>query len=221
MGANPGQYTNIITNDLPASATSTMLTLQIETTSIGIIYAEGNSANNDADNSGTPAVSFVPEIFKLPVTIDVQGNQMDLEPKGFGTLGSDSLVTGIPHSLDSVAEARDTLDHLRGNRYSDGSNGSYFGEENCIVTERLSAVGAEIRRIDLEIEELQSHVTNGEQSMGRISDADMAREATHLAKSSLKMNLAEQVMSKSARLKDILIPLTTEHHRSEVLSSTL
>ena len=221
VGTNPGQYSNIITNDLPAGATSTMLTLQIETTSIGIIYAEGNSANNDADNSGTPAVSFVPEIFKLPVTIDVQGNQMELEPKGFGTLSSDSPVTGIPHSLDSVAEARDTLDHLRGNRYSDGSNGSYFGEGNCIVTERLSAVGAEIRRIDLEMEELQNQVVNGERSMGHISDADIAKEAMSLAKSTLKMSLAEQVMSKSARLKDVLIPLTTEHHRSAVLSSTL
>jgi hypothetical protein len=49
----------------------------------------------------------------------------------------------------------------------------------------------------------------------------MAREATALAKNSIKMGLAEQVMSKSARLKDILIPLTTEHHRSAVLSSTL
>ena len=106
MGANPGQYTNIITNDLPASATSTMLTLQIETTPIGIIYAKGNSANNDADNSGTPAVSFVPEIFKLPVTIDAQGNQMDLEPKGFGTLSSESPVTGIPHSLDSCRKSK-------------------------------------------------------------------------------------------------------------------
>ena len=102
-----------------------------------------------------------------------------------------SPVTGIPHSLDSVAKARDTLDHLRGNRYSDGSNGSYYGEENCIVNERLSAVAAEIRRIDLEIEELQNQVAGGEQSIGRISDADMAREATHLAKSSLKMSLAE------------------------------
>lgn len=221
VGANPGQYSNIITNDLPASATSTMLTLQIETESVGIIYAKGNSANNDADNSGTPAVSFVPEIFKLPVTIDVQGNQMDLEPKGFGTLSGESPVTGIPHSLDSVAKARDTLDHLRGNRYSDGSNGSYYGEGNCIVNERLSAVAAEIRRIDLEIEELQNQVAGGEQSIGRISDADMAREATHLAKSSLKMSLAEQVMSNSARLKDVLIPLTTNHHRGAMLSSTL
>ena len=56
-----------------------------------------------------PCCQLCSEIFKLPVTIDAQGNQMDLEPKGFGTLSSESPVTGIPHSLDSVAKARDTL----------------------------------------------------------------------------------------------------------------
>ena len=198
-----------------------MLTLQLETGSIGIIYAEGGSANGDADNSGTPGVTFVHDIFELPVTIDIQGNQMGLDPKGFGTLTGDSPVTGLPHGLDTMSKARDTLDHLRGNPYSDGSGVSYYGEEKCVISERLAAVGAEINRIDLEIEELQNQVTNGEQASGRISDADMAREATALAKNSLKMGLAEQVMSKSARLKDILIPLTTEHYRSSVLSSTL
>jgi len=216
-----GLYANVTTIDLPSSFTNTMLTLQLETTSIGIIYAEGGSANGDADNSGTPGVTFVPDIFELPVTIDIHGNQMGLDPKGFGTLTGDSPVTGLPHGLDTMAKARDTLDHLRGNPYSDGSGVSYFGEEKCVISERLAAVGAEINRIDLEIEELQNQVTNGEQASGRISDADMAREATALAKNSLKMGLAEQVMSKSARLKDILIPLTTEHYRSSVLSSTL
>jgi flagellin-like hook-associated protein FlgL len=216
-----GLYANITTNDLSPSFSSTMLTLQIETNSIGIIYAEGGSANGDADNSGTPGVSFVPEIFELPVTIGIHGNQMGLDPKGFGTLTGDSPVTGLPHGLDTITKARDTLDHLRGNPFSDGSGKSYFGEEKCVISERLAAVGAEINRIDSEIQELQNQVTNGEQASGRISDADMAREATALAKNSIKMGLAEQVMSKSARLKDILIPLTTEHHRSAVLSSTL
>jgi flagellin-like hook-associated protein FlgL len=216
-----GLYANITTSDLPDSFTNTMLTLQLETGSIGIIYAEGGSANGDADNSGTPGVTFIPDIFELPVTIDIHGNQMGLDPKGFGTLTGDSPVTGLPHGLDTMTKARDTLDHLRGNPYSDGSGVSYFGEEKCVISERLAAVGAEINRIDLEIEELQNQVTNGEQASGRISDADMAREATALAKNSLKMGLAEQVMSKSARLKDILIPLTTEHYRSSVLSSTL
>jgi flagellin-like hook-associated protein FlgL len=216
-----GLYANILTNDLAASFTSSMLTLQIETDSIGIIYSEGSSANGDADNSGTPGVTFVPDIFELPVTIDIHGNQMGLDPKGFGTLTGDSPVTGAPHSLDTIANASDTLDHLRGNKYSNDPAESYYGEEKCIISERLAAVGAEINRIDLEIGELQNQVTTGEQASGRISDADIAREATQLAKALLKMNLAEQIMSKSARLKDILIPLTTNHHRGAVLSSTL
>ena len=221
-GGAPDQYDNITTNDLPASFTNTMLTLQIETTSIGIIYAQGNAGNDgDSDNTGTPGITFVPDIFELPVTIDIHGNQMGLDPKGFGTLTENSPVTGAPHSVDTVANASDTLDHLRGNKYANDPTTSYYGEGKCIIGERLAAVGAEINRIDLEIEELQNQVIHGEQASGRISDADMAREATQLAKSTLNMNLAEQVMSKSARLKDILIPLTTNHHRGAVLSSTL
>jgi flagellin-like hook-associated protein FlgL len=60
-----------------------------------------------------------------------------------------------------------------------------------------------------------------EVAAGKITDADYANEATKLAKKSIKMGLATQVMSNSAKLKDVLIPLTTEHFRSNVLSSTL
>jgi flagellin-like hook-associated protein FlgL len=221
VGGSPGQYANIITNDLPANASSTMLTLQIETDSVGIIYSKGNSANGDSDNSGTPAVSFVPTIFELPVTIDIHGNQMTLDPKGFGTMSGESPVTKAPHSIANLPNAVDTLNHLRGNPYIRGSIQKYFGEEKCVVNERLSAVAAEVNRIDLKIGELRTEITNGEQASSRISDADMAKEATSLAKSSLKMNLAEQVMSKSARLKDILIPLTTDHYRGSMLGSMI
>jgi flagellin-like hook-associated protein FlgL len=221
VGGSPGQYANIITSDLPASASSTMLTLQIETESIGIIYSKGNSANGDSDKSGTPGVSFVPTIFEQPVTIDIHGNQMTLDPKGFGTMSGESPVTKAPHSIANLPNAVDTLNHLRGNPYSKGSKDTYFGEEKCVVSERLSAVAAEVNRIDLKIDELRTEITNGEQASSRISDADMAKEATSLAKSSLKMNLAEQVMSKSARLKDILIPLTTDHHRGSMLGSMI
>ena len=49
----------------------------------------------------------------------------------------------------------------------------------------------------------------------------MAKEATNYAKDSLKMKLASEIMSDVSRLKDVLIPLTTEHFRSEVMSATL
>ena len=58
-------------------------------------------------------------------------------------------------------------------------------------------------------------------AMSRVVDTDIAREATNLATSSIKSQMSAQVMAKSTRLKDILIPLTTEHFRSSVLSSKL
>ena len=89
------------------------------------------------------------------------------------------------------------------------------------VENRLGILGAEYRRIDYEVEELEKQIVADENALGRITDSDMAKEATNFAKESLKMKLASEVMSNVSRLKDVLIPLTTEHFRSEVLSATL
>ena len=60
-----------------------------------------------------------------------------------------------------------------------------------------------------------------EAATGRIEDTDFAKEATSLAKNSIKTEMAAHMLSKSARLKDVLVPLTTEHFRPHVLKSTL
>jgi hypothetical protein len=96
-----------------------------------------------------------------------------------------------------------------------------FGEMKCLLENRLGILGAEYRRIDYEVEELEKQIVADENALGRITDTDMAKEATNFAKESLKMKLASEVMSDVSRLKDVLIPLTTEHFRSEVLSATL
>ena len=85
----------------------------------------------------------------------------------------------------------------------------------------MVSLGAEYRRIDYEVEELEKQIVADENALGRITDADMAKEATNYAKESLKMKLASEIMSNVSRLKDVLIPLTTEHFRSEVMSATL
>ena len=38
-----------------------------------------------------------------------------------------------------------------------------------------------------------------------------------MVRGSLKMQMASEVMSNVTRMKDILIPLTTEHHRGSIL----
>jgi hypothetical protein len=64
-------------------------------------------------------------------------------------------------------------------------------------------------------------VAGGEVAMSRIRDADMAKEATALARENIKSELATQVMANSSRLKDVLIPLTTSHFRGSATSSGL
>ena len=97
----------------------------------------------------------------------------------------------------------------------------YFGEMKCIVENRIGSLGAEYKRVDSEIRALENQIMNGEMALGRITDSDMAREATALARNNLKSELATQVMANSSRLKDVLIPLTTDHFRGAALSTSL
>jgi len=125
---------------------------------------------------------------------------------------------GDTFAVDLFVQTRDSL-----SRSQDVPNVSPFSIESSMnfLSAMLAQNGAEQSRLNLAHGNLQNHYAFGEQALSRISDSDTAREATRLARSSLKMNMTEQVMSKSARLKDILIPLTTDHHRGAVLSSTL
>ena len=58
-----GLYDVVLTNDLNASFNSNLLTLQSETTSIGIVYEEGADANNGADGLPRTGVTFTPQFF--------------------------------------------------------------------------------------------------------------------------------------------------------------
>jgi flagellin-like hook-associated protein FlgL len=125
---------------------------------------------------------------------------------------------GDTFTINLSVQTRDSL-----SRSQDVPNVSPFSIESSMnfLCAMLAQNGAEQSRLNMAHENLENHYAFGERALSRISDTDTAREASQLAKISLKMNLAEQVMSKSARLKDILIPLTTNHFRSSVLSSSL
>jgi len=140
-------------------------------------------------------VKFVPESEDLSVPLDSHDNGMTFDAKGFGTLSG--------HSIATLDKAKDTLDHLA------GKNG-YYGEINCIANDRMPAVAAETRRVDMKIAELEDQHMTGEATLGRIQDADVAQEATKFAKQSLKMELAANIMSRVTRLTDVLLPLATQ-----------
>jgi len=89
------------------------------------------------------------------------------------------------------------------------------------LTDSIASIAAFQSRTEKEIEHLSASEVTYEAATGRIEDTDFAKEATSLAKNSIKTEMAAHMLSKSARLKDVLVPLTTEHFRSHVLKSTL
>ena len=246
------QTGRILTQDLPDTFDRTEMTLQIETSSIGVIYKEEISAanegtgvdgetyltdstgakiqeldgngnllfdsNNDPvykrkDNIPNTGVIFTPSEFIRKIPTDAHGNVIELNSKGFETLELDFLIT--------AADAQELVDIMRGHGVNPETGLNRFGEMKCLLENRLGILGAEYRRIDYEVEELEKQIVADENALGRITDTDMAKEATNFTKESLKMKLASEVMSNVSRLKDVLIPLTTEHFRSEVLSASL
>ena len=206
--AATGRYDVITTTDLPETFDRTEMTLQVETKTIGVIYQEGDSSGSGETESTIPnsKVEFTPLKFIRYIPKDRHGNVIELNPKGFDRFEDNTLLTPL--------SAKEAVDKMRGN------NG-YFGEMKCIVENRIGSLGAEYKRVDSEIRALENQITNGELALGRIQDSDMAREATELARNSLKSDMATQVMSNSARLKDVLIQLTTEHFRGAALSASL
>ena len=89
------------------------------------------------------------------------------------------------------------------------------------ITDLTANIAAAQSRYQNKIESLEQSEVNSEISISRISDADVAKESINFSKSKLKSEMAAQMMNKSTRLKDLLIPLTTDHFRSHILSSRI
>lgn len=159
-----------------------------------IVIVAVNFNNNKAYQINA---AFNPSLPKINLTSPSTGQ--NIPSMSFGALKC--------KHVDTAANARDTLTEL--------------DEELKNLSQITATLAAEKNRHLSELEHLRTEETHYEAVGSRISDADIAKEATLLAKSSLKMSLAEQVMSKSAHLKDVLIPLTTNHHRGAMLNATL
>ena len=153
-------------------------------------------------NSGNTAIYRVKASFEptLPYNdIEVPGST-DIYPAiSFGNIDCSHINTG--------EKAKKILANLEA--------------ELANLNNSMAQVAASQRRYESEIQHMEDVETVNEAAVGKITDADYANEATELAKKSIKMGMAAQVMASASNLKDVLIPLTTEHFRSNVLSSTL
>ncbi|MDG1325348.1 MAG: flagellin [Opitutales bacterium] len=153
-------------------------------------------------NAGNTAIYRVKANFEpsLPYNdLEVPGSSEIYPAISFGNIDCSNINTS--------AKAKKVLENLQGEL------------EN--LNNSMAQVAASQRRYENEIHHMEDMEIVNEVAAGKIADSDYANEATELAKKSIKMGLAAQVMSNSANLKDVLIPLTTEHFRSNILRSTL
>ena len=153
-------------------------------------------------NSGNTAIYRVKASFEpdLPYNdLEVPGSSEIYPALSFGNIECSNINTST--------KAKKVLENLEGEL--DNLNNS------------MAQVAASQKRYEYEIEHMQRINVSYESADGRISDTDFASEATALAKNSIKKGLATQVMSTSSNIKDILIPLTTNHYRSHILSASL
>lgn len=206
-----GEYHNVYTNPVPPNFSSTQLTLQIETDSIGIIYKKDYTASGYSQGSGQ-GIEFTPIFPPLEVETESSGETVKISQKGFSYFDQKSDQTGDFYGLDTLAKASDTLDYLRGNN-------EYYGETKWVIEDHLSRIAIEQKQIEDEIEKIEQQEVHTESMLSKILDADIAYEATQMAKSEVKANAAASCISKSIQINDSLISLTTNHHRGQILKS--
>ena len=206
-----GEYHNVYTNPVPPNFSSTQLTLQIETDSIGIIYKKDHTASGYSQGSGQ-GIEFTPIFPPLEVETASSGETVEISQKGFSYFDEKSDQTGDFYGLDTLAKASDTLDYPRGNN-------EYYGETKWVIEDHLSRIAIEQKQIEDEIEKIEQQEIHTESMLSKILDADIAYEATKVAKSEVKANVAASCISKSIQINDSLISLTTNHHRGQILKS--
>jgi flagellin len=136
-----------------------------------------------ADATGSPQGSYIEETEEssLAASIDGTGATYDLK-----TVNSITISDTSTYNLKSIANARSTLTEL------------ITWTEN-LATERAN-VGANLSRLEKEIQNLNGKITTGEMAVGRIQDTDVARESTIFASSQVRMQASIAIL---AQAKDL------------------
>ena len=172
----------------PAPGDSTELTIEVQSTSL---------FQASADFKGVKIIE-PEEVPALEVVINEEGEIASFEALGFSRLSGTDLSTR--------ENAQAVLERLLGKN----GEATEHGEIHCLVNGQRADVASSIRRLELEIGRLEDKTITGEKSLSRIEDADMAAEATKLAKQSMKMEMASNIMSRATRLTDVLLQLATQ-----------
>ena len=117
----------------------------------------------------------------LSATVDGSGATYDLK-----SIYSVQIADTETYNLKSIASARATLSELTTMMTN-------------LSTER-SSVGANLSRLEKEIQNLNGKIMTGEMAVGRLKDTDIARESTKFASSQVRMQASIAIL---AQAKDL------------------
>ena len=134
------------------------------------------------DATGNPTTNYVEEEdnSSLAATIDGTGLTYDLKSVNTVTVQTDT------YNLESVTNAKNTLNQIT----------SWL--EN-LAGER-SNVGANLSRLEKEIQNLNGKITTGELAVGRIQDTDVATESTKFASSQVRLQASIAILAQAKNL---------------------
>ena len=134
------------------------------------------------DSTGTPVSKFIEEEdnSSLAAAIDGTGITYDLKSVNTITVNTDT------YNLESITDARNTLMEI----------------ENLLTN--LSAeranVGANLSRLEKELNNLSSKITTGEMAVSRIEDADIAQESSSFASTQVRTQASIAILAQAKQL---------------------
>ena len=121
----------------------------------------------------------------LAATIDGTGLTYDLKSVNTVTVNTDT------YNIESITNAKSTLTQIT------------TWIEN-LASERAN-VGANMSRLEKEMQNLNGKITTGEMAVGRIQDTDVATESTKFASSQVRMQASIAIL---AQAKDLNVGIS-------------
>jgi flagellin len=135
------------------------------------------------DTTGAPASSYIEEEDNSSLAAAVDGTGLTYDLKSVNSITISDTET---YNLESISNARGTLTQL-----------TTWIED--LASERAN-VGANLSRLEKEIQNLNGKITTGEMAVGRIQDTDVASESTKFASSQVRMQASIAIL---AQAKDL------------------
>jgi len=148
---------------------------------------EGGATALDAqavipDATGNPTSKYVEEEDNSSLAATIDGTGLTYDLKSVNTV----VVQTDTYNLESVTNAKNTLNQIT----------SWL--EN-LAGER-SNVGANLSRLEKEIQNLNGKITTGELAVGRIQDTDVATESTKFASSQVRLQASIAILAQAKNL---------------------